>query len=114
MSTVAAQIAGTVASKVISDKIGGDAKSSGADYAASRAAAEYSPWEVSGNYFGTANFDKENKTKYHKGICPKAEKCHDESFLAFSPFYYKMNEKKIRSLLEGFKKTWEELRINDL
>ena len=63
------------------------------------------PWNV---------FDKENKTKYHKGICPKAEKCHDESFLAFSPFYYKMNEKKIRSLLEGFKKTWEELRINDL
>lgn len=79
MSTVAAQIAGTVASKVISDKIGGDAKSSGADYAASRAAAEYSPWEVSGNYFGTANFDKENKTASYE-LSPELQQIRDMYF----------------------------------
>jgi|TARA_R110002167_G_scaffold175184_1_gene374383 hypothetical protein len=83
MGTIAAQIGGAVAkgaiSKVISDKIGGGAKSSGADYAASRAAAEYSPWEVSGNYFGTANFDKENKTASYE-LSPELQQIRDMYF----------------------------------
>ena len=63
------------------------------------------PWNI---------FDKDKNINYSKGICPNAEKLHFYSYLAFSPFYYEMNKREIKFLLNGFVKTWQQLKLNDL
>ncbi len=63
------------------------------------------PWNI---------FDKDNIVNYSKGICPNAEKLHFHSYLAFSPFYYEMSKREIKFLLNGFIKTWQQLKLNDL
>jgi dTDP-4-amino-4,6-dideoxygalactose transaminase len=63
------------------------------------------PWSLSKNKL---------KVNYLKGICPNAEKCHSKSFIALSPFSYQLNNEKIKKLINSFKKTWENLSLNDL
>lgn len=46
---------------------------------------------------------------YEKGICPVAEKLHDETFFSFGMCVYDLDEKDIDLISKAFKKIWDNL-----
>jgi dTDP-4-amino-4,6-dideoxygalactose transaminase len=48
---------------------------------------------------------------YKKGICPIAEKLHDETFLGIEMCLNELQEKDILSLLAAFEKVWNNLEL---
>jgi dTDP-4-amino-4,6-dideoxygalactose transaminase len=46
---------------------------------------------------------------YSKGICPNAEKLHDETFLGYEMCLHELSEEDINLIIEVFKKVWKNL-----
>ncbi len=46
---------------------------------------------------------------YHKGICPTAEKLHDESFLGYEMCLHELSDNDVDLMLEAFHKVWKNL-----
>ena len=51
-----------------------------------------------------------NQISYKKGICPIAEKLHDETFIGFEMCLHKLNKKEVDLIIKSFKKVWENLK----
>ena len=47
---------------------------------------------------------------YSKGICPVAEKFQDETYIGFSICLYELSEDDVKSIVEAFKKVWDNLQ----
>ena len=64
--------------------------------------------------YGTKNFpwnmnNFKNKVSYKKGICPEAEKLHDETYLGYEMCQFEMDNKETDSFIGAFKKVWKNL-----
>ena len=64
--------------------------------------------------YGTKNFpwnmnNFKNKVSYKKGICPVAEKLHDETYLGYEMCQFEMDNKETDSFIRAFKKVWKNL-----
>lgn len=46
---------------------------------------------------------------YSKGICPNAEKLHDETFLGYEMCLHELSEEDINLIIQVFKKVWKNL-----
>jgi len=46
---------------------------------------------------------------YSKGICPVAEKLHDETFLGYEMCLHELDDKEIQLIIQAFKKVWKNL-----
>ena len=51
-----------------------------------------------------------NQISYKKGICPIAEKLHDETFIGFEMCLHKLTKKEVDLIIKSFKKVWENLK----
>jgi perosamine synthetase len=51
------------------------------------------------------------EVSYVKGICPEAEKLHDETFIGFSICLYDLSDSDIDLIAKAFKKVWSQLNI---
>ena len=47
--------------------------------------------------------------EYHKGICPIAEKLHEESFLGYEMCLHELSDNDVDLILEAFHKVWKNL-----
>jgi len=56
----------------------------------------------------TAEFSRKN-INYNKGICPVAEKLHDESFLGMGICSYDLPNQDVDLLIGAFHKVWENI-----
>ena len=56
----------------------------------------------------TAEFTRKD-ISYAKGICPVAEKLHDESFLGMGICSFDLSNQEVDALIEGFQKVWANL-----
>ena len=45
--------------------------------------------------------------EYHKGICPIAEKLHEESFLGYEMCLHELSDNDVDLILEAFHKVWK-------
>jgi dTDP-4-amino-4,6-dideoxygalactose transaminase len=48
----------------------------------------------------------DREIKYEKGICPVAEKLHDETFLGYEMCLHELSEQDVELLIKAFKKVW--------
>ena len=46
---------------------------------------------------------------YHKGICPTAEKLHEESFIGYEMCLHELSDNDVDLILEAFHKVWKNL-----
>ena len=53
--------------------------------------------------------DEESDVSYAKGICPVAEKLHDESFMALPMCLYEFTDEDIDSIADAFRKVWHHM-----
>jgi len=60
------------------------------------------PWSV---------FDPEGSVSYAKGICPVAEKMHDEAFLTLPMCLYEFTNDDVDSIIDAFRKVWDNLAV---
>ncbi len=51
-----------------------------------------------------------NDVSYRKGICPVAEKLHDETFIGLEMCLYKLTKNEVDLIIKSFKKVWENLK----
>ncbi|NWF37929.1 DegT/DnrJ/EryC1/StrS family aminotransferase [Mariprofundus sp. NF] len=58
------------------------------------------PWRMDG---------EESDVSYDKGICPVAEKLHDESFLCLPMCLYEFTDEDVDSVIEAFHKVWRHM-----
>lgn len=58
------------------------------------------PWKG-----GTYN----DKVNYTKGICPIAERLHDETFMGFEMCLHQLNDNEINKVIQVFKKVWDNI-----
>jgi len=58
------------------------------------------PWKMGG---------EESGVSYAKGICPVAEKMHDEAFLALPMCLYEFRDEDADAIINAFHKVWEHL-----
>ncbi|MDT8375588.1 MAG: DegT/DnrJ/EryC1/StrS family aminotransferase [Mariprofundaceae bacterium] len=58
------------------------------------------PWSV---------FDPEGSVSYAKGICPVAEKLHDQTFLVLPMCLFDYSDEDIASITEAFQKVWRNM-----
>ena len=49
------------------------------------------------------------KITYKKGICPIAEKLHDESLIMFEVCLFELSNSDVDLIIEVFKKVWKNL-----
>ena len=55
-----------------------------------------------------SNFYKGN-VNYKKGICPVAEKLHDETYMSFPLCLYDLNNSDVNLIIKAFSKVWNNL-----
>ena len=53
--------------------------------------------------------DEVSTVSYEKGICPVAEKLHDETFLALPMCLYELTDDDVDAIIEAFHKVWRNL-----
>ena len=46
---------------------------------------------------------------YEKGICPVAEKLHDETYFGIELCMFEFSEKEVRDLIRAFRKVWRNM-----
>ena len=49
------------------------------------------------------------EVKYSKGICPVAEKLHDETYLGFAMCLHDLTDNNVSMIIEAFNKVWDNL-----